>query len=552
MATQATSSHAPHTYIRFQLAQRLEHILLIGSFSTLALTGLPQKYAGNAIAEAAIALVGGIENIRSIHHIAAFIFMLEIVYHAVVIGYKIFVRHTEMTMLPGLRDLTDVVDVLRYNLGLAKSRPKLPRYSFEEKAEYWAMMWGSVVMAITGFMLWNPISTTKLLPGEIIPAAKAAHGAEAVLAVLAILVWHFYGVHLKTFNKSIFTGKLTAHQMMEEHGEELERLLRGDVRPLPPESVRRKRERIFIPVALVATIVGVAFIAWFATFEKTAIATLPSPMIQVPAFTPFTPTPVPTPVGGINNAVIGVAIKHAVAGMEKCDTCHGPKGVKPAPADHADRPVESCLVCHQPALGAGAVQTTGQTGLGGATAIPHSIAEATYNDCLTCHGQGKLKPGPASHAAFTNESCTICHKPAPPTATPAAGATPGAAGQPAAAGPKAIPANHDLASATYKDCTVCHGQDKVKPAPASHASYTAETCTTCHQQAAATTPAAGATPGAAGQPAAAAPAVNHSVTSDLFKNCATCHGKDGMKPAPASHASYTIETCTTCHKPMVQ
>ncbi|MCS7039976.1 MAG: hypothetical protein NZP34_10260, partial [Caldilineales bacterium] len=74
--------------------------------------------------------------------------------------------------------------------------------------EYWAVIWGTAVMIITGFMLWNPITTTKFLPGSWIPAAKAAHGGEALLAFLAIIVWHVYNVHIKTFNRSMFTGKL--------------------------------------------------------------------------------------------------------------------------------------------------------------------------------------------------------------------------------------------------------------------------------------------------------------------------------------------------------
>ena len=86
--------------------------------------------------------------------------------------------------------------------------PQEARYTFGEKVEYWSVVWGTVIMAVTGFMMWNPISTLRFLPGEAIPAAKAAHGGEAVLAVLAIIIWHFYHVHIKTFNKSMFTGKL--------------------------------------------------------------------------------------------------------------------------------------------------------------------------------------------------------------------------------------------------------------------------------------------------------------------------------------------------------
>ena len=250
-------AHTEQAYTRFTIFQRIEHIVLIASFSTLGLTGLVQKYAGSAIAEWLIGVLGGIETVRTIHHVAAAVFTVQTVYHAFVLAYKVFVHHDELSMLPGIRDLLDAIAVIRYNLGLAKDRPALPRYGFEEKVEYWAMIWGTVVMALTGFMLWNPITITRFLPGQAIPAAKAAHGGEAVLAVLAIIVWHFYNVHLKTFNKSMFTGKLTREQMAHEHGEELERLVAGKVRPAPAPEVLRRRERLFIPFAVVITIVMV-------------------------------------------------------------------------------------------------------------------------------------------------------------------------------------------------------------------------------------------------------------------------------------------------------
>ncbi len=231
MAAPNTIQHRQETYyVRFPLAQRAEHLLLLLSFGTLGFTGLIQKYSGNALAGGLIGLLGGIEMVRILHHIAAIVMGLQTVYHVILLIYKVFVRRVEMTMLPGLRDAIDALDAVRFNLGLAKDRPQLPRYSFEEKVEYWAMIWGTIVMGLTGFMLWNPVVTTKLLPGEIIPAAKAAHGGEAVLAVLAILVWHFYNVHIKTFNKSMFTGKLTQHQMEHEHGGELTQLVAGKAR----------------------------------------------------------------------------------------------------------------------------------------------------------------------------------------------------------------------------------------------------------------------------------------------------------------------------------
>jgi hypothetical protein len=213
-----------------------------------------------------------------------------------------------------------------------------------------------------------------------------------------------------------------------------------------------------------------------------------------------------------------------------------------------------------------------------------------------------VKPNPANHSTFTIESCVTCHKPAAQaTATPAAGATataeattaptsgvtatPAAAGTsaPAVGGPKPIPANHDLTSAAYEDCTLCHGQGKIKPVPANHASYTADMCQSCHKPAAASaaTPAAGptsaatattttaatatvaATAGATATPIAAATAAptasgpkpipaNHDLTSAAYKDCTLCHGEGKVKPNPANHATFTLESCQICHKPAVQ
>ncbi len=460
----ANQKSAHEHYERFSVPQRVEHIVLLLSFSLLGLTGLIQKFALNAVAAWLIGALGGIESVRIIHRVAAIVFALQSVYHIMVLGYKVFVLRTEMTMLPGLKDVIDAIDVVRYNLGLTKEHPRMPRYNFAEKVEYWAMIWGGVVMGITGFMLWNPIATSKFLPGQFIPAAKSAHGGEAVLAVLAILIWHFYSVHIKTFNKSMFTGKMTRHQMEAEHGEELQRIMAGTAkRPIDPEGVRR-RQRIFVPIAAGVGLVAGLVVIWFATFEETALATVPPLATPVTIFAPLTPTPLP--ISTVDNRALGAAIPHPVEGQEKCDTCHALGAMLPYPADHEGRPVESCLVCHQP----GPASTVGGGTGGAAGSIPHPIEGDAYKDCATCHGADKMKPFPANHSSFTNDSCTMCHQPAASGEAPAGG---GAA--------VAIPANHVLTSDAFKNCTVCHGAGMIKPFPENHASFTNDTCQTCHK-----------------------------------------------------------------------
>lgn len=263
------------SYPRFTAAQRFEHIIALVTFTGLALTGMPQRYAAEPWARTMIDLMGGIESIRIVHRIMATILMAECIYHGGVVTYKLFVLGRRATMLPGIRDVRDAINWVLFNLGLRKEHPLLPRYNFGEKAEYLAFIWGTIVMVITGFMLWNPVATTSVLPGEVVPAARVAHSSEALLAVLSIIVWHMYNVHVKRFNRSMFTGNMSREAMEEEHGEELLAIERGEIAHEVPEEVRKKRERVFWPYAIIMTILLVGGLIWFVTLERTAITTIP-------------------------------------------------------------------------------------------------------------------------------------------------------------------------------------------------------------------------------------------------------------------------------------
>jgi cytochrome b subunit of formate dehydrogenase len=262
-------------YPRFSLLQRVEHALLILSFTTLAVTGLPQKFATAAISNQIIRLLGGIETVRVVHRWAAVLLMLQAIYHGAYVAYRVLVLRCRLSMVPRYWDLTDAWRTFRYNLGLAPERPRMRRFTFEEKLEYWSLIWGTALMILTGFMLWNPIATARFLPGQFIPAAQAAHGAEAVLAVLAVIIWHGYSVHVRHFNRSMWTGYLTEEEMRQEHALELEEIRSGRG-PAPPDpaAVARGR-RIFLPAAAVLGLVLLYGVYVFVTFEQTAITTLP-------------------------------------------------------------------------------------------------------------------------------------------------------------------------------------------------------------------------------------------------------------------------------------
>src|SRR5512135_738320 len=153
-------------YLRFSVSQILEHWVMAISFTALAVTGLPQKFVGTPWAETMIGLMGGIEWVRNIHHFAATMMVLSALYHVIAVSYKIFVLRVRWTMFPRLDDVFDALDAVRYNLGLTKEHPKMNRFSFAEKAEYWALVWGTVIMAVTGFIMWNPINAAHFLSGD--------------------------------------------------------------------------------------------------------------------------------------------------------------------------------------------------------------------------------------------------------------------------------------------------------------------------------------------------------------------------------------------------
>jgi formate dehydrogenase gamma subunit len=303
--TMATSSpevrqgqHEPE-YLRWPLSDRIEHIITIASFTILAATGLPQRYSSLNSMQWIIDSMGGIETVRIIHRYAALILILASIWHVMMMGYKVYVKRVRLTMLPGWADVQHAIQALGYNLRLFKEPPQMGKYNYTEKAEYWALVWGTGVMMVTGYMLWNPIATTNIFPGQIIPVARTAHSMEAILAVLSILTWHLYNVHLKRFNKSMFTGYMGREEMEEEHAQELELIDEGRVRMRSEGEDKRRRARRYVPVAAVITLMLFAATFYYLTYEQTAILTIPTPEPGAPAQeadTNLSPTPNPPSV----------------------------------------------------------------------------------------------------------------------------------------------------------------------------------------------------------------------------------------------------------------
>jgi cytochrome b subunit of formate dehydrogenase len=225
---------APHRlYLRMSLNERIQHGTLVVSFFLLVLTGFALRFPDAWWVAPWRTISPGIFELRSLLHRVAGVMMLAAsVYHVWYLAATPRGRQLFRDLLPMRKDVTDALGMMRYNLGFAKEKPLLDRFSYVEKAEYWALVWGTVVMAATGFILWFDNTFLGLLTKTGWDVARTVHYYEAWLATLAIIVWHFYFVifnpNTYPINLAFWKGTLTEEEMADEHPLELERLRGGD------------------------------------------------------------------------------------------------------------------------------------------------------------------------------------------------------------------------------------------------------------------------------------------------------------------------------------
>ncbi|MDX1630583.1 MAG: cytochrome b/b6 domain-containing protein [Thermoanaerobaculia bacterium] len=235
------------TVRRFSRWAIVQHGLVIVLFAVLLVTGLPQKWPYLDVSQRTIELMGGIFVTRWLHRVAGIVFALFTLAHLAVAVYGITTRRTQPSMLLTKKDFRDTIQNLQYYFGRRPEPPAFGRYDYRQKFEYWGLVFGGAIMVLTGFILYYPILFSRLLPAELIPAAKVMHSNEALLALLIILVWHMYGAHFNPdvfpFDPSIFTGKISLERLEHEHPLEYEELMAGRSRDRIEEEVRRESGR---------------------------------------------------------------------------------------------------------------------------------------------------------------------------------------------------------------------------------------------------------------------------------------------------------------------
>ena len=183
-----------HGELRMLPFERVQHAVLALSFLTLVWTGFALKYPDQWWARPLLLMEGTYPMRSLIHRIAAGVFMAVTLTHLVSLIVSRKLREHWKEMLPTTNDPREALSNFAYNLGLGSEPPGRSSHSYVEKAEYWAVVWGAVVMIATGLLLWANNLAMKLLPKSWLDVATSIHFYEAVLATLAIVVWHFYPV----------------------------------------------------------------------------------------------------------------------------------------------------------------------------------------------------------------------------------------------------------------------------------------------------------------------------------------------------------------------
>ena len=214
--------------VRFSFWSRFQHASVILLFGLLLVTGMPQTWPYADVSRWVIDHLGGVFAVRWMHRAAGVAFALLVAAHLSVVIVGILSRRMRPSMMLSRKDFTDAIENLRYYAGYAEAPPKFGRYDYRQKFEYWGLVFGSVIMVATGFILMFPIPISLMLPAELIPAAKAMHSYEALFAFLIVLIWHMAGAHLTPesfpMDTSIFTGKIRKDKLRHEHPLEYEEL----------------------------------------------------------------------------------------------------------------------------------------------------------------------------------------------------------------------------------------------------------------------------------------------------------------------------------------
>lgn len=238
-------------YLRMTGSERIQHGALLASFTLLVITGFMLRFPEAWWVQAVRGASDRLFDLRSLlHRIAAAVMVAAALYHLVHITFTRRGKELIRDLLPRAGDLRDAIAVMKFNLGISAERPRFGRFSYIEKSEYWALVWGTAVMAATGCVMWFDNTFIGIFTKLGYDVSRTIHYYEAWLATLSIIAWHLYFVIFNPdaypINLAFVKGTLTETEMAEEHPLELERLERelSAAGEAPPQSAPPEREQI--------------------------------------------------------------------------------------------------------------------------------------------------------------------------------------------------------------------------------------------------------------------------------------------------------------------
>jgi cytochrome b subunit of formate dehydrogenase len=233
--------------LRFHRYDRLLHGMLMASFLTLALTGMPLLFPLAPWAATLAHLLGGYRVTGVVHRIAAITLMVVFFTHLMRLGHRLFVKKDygmlwgPRSLVPQPADLRQLLQHFRWFVGMGP-QPRFDRYSYWEKFDYWAVFWGMGIIGSSGLMLWFPAAFARFVPGWVFNIALVVHGEEALMAMVFIFTVHFFNGHLRPdkfpMDLVIFTGRVSVDELKHERPAEYERMVAEgtlkDVMTTPP------------------------------------------------------------------------------------------------------------------------------------------------------------------------------------------------------------------------------------------------------------------------------------------------------------------------------
>ncbi len=241
---------------RFDRPTRILHVVIMVTFLGLAATGMPLLFSEAPWARALASVFGGFHGAGLVHRAFGATLLAAVAWHVGNVLWRAFVKGESgllwgpTSMVPQPRDFVQFGHQLRWFAGLGP-RPRFEQFTYWEKFDYWAVLWGTGLMGAAGLILWFPELASRVLPGWMFNFALFVHGAEATLAIGFIFVVHFFNGHLRPgkfpMDLVIFTGVVSDQELRHERAAQYERLGRTGqlltlrTEPPSPDAVRRGR-----------------------------------------------------------------------------------------------------------------------------------------------------------------------------------------------------------------------------------------------------------------------------------------------------------------------